>query len=161
MPKTMSWYRLVAPLSASPLDKRTRELMHHYQTSVFITLAGNRRQSIYRVSIPQLGLAHPFLLSGIRAISALHLSTLIPSRKHELRNIAVTEEDAALLAFRTTLQSPNFEDAVDACFAFTGSAVYYVMGLVDGLNTEDTVDRSRIPRKNDENPHWFQMSKTP
>lgn len=45
----------------------------------------------------QVGLAHPFLLSGIIAVSALHLATLLPHRKYELQNLAVAQEGAALL----------------------------------------------------------------
>jgi len=101
-----------------------------------------------------MSLAHPFLLSGVIAISALHLATLLPSRKYELMNLAMTRECAALPLFRESINNPN-ADSIHASFAFAGAVVYYMMALPDGLNTGREVDRCRIPNRYDRYPHWF------
>lgn len=105
--------------------------------------------------MPQMGLAHPFLLSGITAISVLHLATLLPHRKHEVQNLAEAHESAALPSFRASINNPNAE-SIHATFAYAGSVVYYIMALPEGLHAGRKVNRCMIPSKDDEYPHWFQ-----
>jgi hypothetical protein len=147
--------RLGPELSSSPFDTQTRELLHHYTTDLYISLAGNRELSVYRVAIPQLGLAYPFVLSSIIAISALHLATVQPHRKLELQNVAITQVGAALPSFRASMTSPNAE-TIHAIFAFAGSLVYYMMASPKILHTRPEVDRCRLPSRDDDHPHWFQ-----
>jgi hypothetical protein len=136
--------RLSPELSSSPFDTQTSELLHHYTTDLYIALAGNRELSVYRVAIPQLGLAYPFVLSSIIATSALHLATVQPHRKHELQNVAVTQVGTALPSFRASMTSPNAE-TIHAIFAFAGSSVYYMMASPKVLHTRPEVDRCRLP----------------
>jgi hypothetical protein len=147
--------RLSRELSGSSFDAQTSELLHHYITNLSTSLARNRAPSVWRVSMPQMGLAHPFLLSGIIAISALHLATLHPHRKHELQNLAVAQESAALPSFRASVNNPSAE-TIHATFAFAGSVVYYIMASPEVLHAGRKVDRCRIPSREDEYPHWFQ-----
>jgi hypothetical protein len=142
-------------LSSSPFDVQTTELLHHYTTIAYISLSGNRKPSVWRVAMPQMGLAHPFLLSGILAISALHLSTILPHRKQELQNFAIAQESAALPSFRESIRNPNAE-TIHAIFAFAGSVVYYIMASPEVLPAGQTVDRCRLPSRDDAHPHWFQ-----
>ncbi len=104
--------------------------------------------------MPQLGLTYPFLLSGIIAISALHLAKLLPYRKQELLNSAVAQQSAALPSFRASIAKPNAE-SIHATFAFAGSVVYYIMASPEDINGVK-MDRCRIPSKADKYPHWFQ-----
>lgn len=142
-------------LSPSPFDAKTNELLHHYTTIVHISLSGNRKPSVWRVVIPQMGLTHPFLLSGILAVSALHLSTVLPHRKHELQTLAVTQELAALPSFRRSMSSPNAE-TIHAVFAFAGSVVPYITASPEVLYAGKKVDRCRLFSRDDDHPHWFQ-----
>jgi hypothetical protein len=103
----------------------------------------------------QIGLSHPFLFSGIIAISALHLATVLPHRRHELQHLAISQESAALPSFRASVNEPNAE-SIHATFAFAGSVVYYIMALPEGPNATRKVDRCRIPSRDEEYPHWFQ-----
>jgi hypothetical protein len=150
------YFRLGRELSDSSFfNAQTDEIFDHYVNVISPSLCRDRKPSIWpiwRVSIPQLALEHPFLLSGIIAISALHLGTLLPQRKHELQNLAIEQESAALPLFRASIKSPNTQ-TLDATFTFAGTLVYYVMALPEGLRTED---RCRIPSREDKYPHWFQ-----
>jgi hypothetical protein len=148
--------KLGLELSSSPFDPQTHELLHHYITDLCIAIAGNRELSVYLVAIPQLALAYPFILSSIIAISALHLATVQPHRKRELQNVAVTQVGAALPSFRQSMTTPNAE-TIHAIFAFAGSLVYYMMASPKVLNTRHEVDRCRLPSRDDDHPHWFQM----
>jgi hypothetical protein len=145
--------RITPELSPSPFDTQTNELLHHYTSTLYLSLADNRTPTVWRVAMPQMGLAHPFLLSGIQAISALHLATLIPQRKNEFHTLALAQESAALPSFRETMRNPNPE-TINAIFAFAGSIVYYIMASPENFAGQN-VDRCRIPSKNDEHPHWF------
>ncbi|CZR70015.1 uncharacterized protein PAC_19916 [Phialocephala subalpina] len=98
---------------------------------------------------------HPFLLSGIQAISALHLSTVQPHRKQLLQTSAVALASSALPSFRTSMNHPT-PKSIHAIFAFAGSLVYYIMASPDFLQAGRKVDRCRIPSRGDDQPHWFQ-----
>jgi hypothetical protein len=103
--------------------------------------------------MPQIGLKYPFVLSGMLAISALHLSKLLPDRKQELQKAALAQENAALPLFRASFNKPD-ADSINSIFAFAGAVVYYIMALPDDAGPK--ADRCRIPSRHDEYPHWFQ-----
>jgi hypothetical protein len=140
-------------LSGLYLDAQTRELLHHYITTVSISIAGNREPKIWLVSVPQLGLEYPFVLSSMLAISALHLATLLPQRQNELQNSAIMQESAAMPSFRASFDNPDTE-SIHAIFAFAGSLVYYILALPEDAGRN--IDRCRIPSRYEEYPHWFQ-----
>lgn len=139
--------------SPFPFDSKTNELLHHYTSTLYLSLADNKTPTVWRVAMPRMGLAHPFLLHGIQAISALHLATLIPQRRNELQALAVVQETAGLPSFRETMSNPTPE-AINAVFAFAGAIVYYLMACPESF-AGHSVDKCRIPSKNDEHPHWF------
>lgn len=109
---------------------------------------------LWRVELPQLGLTHRFLLSGILSITALHLATLSPHRKNELHQFAIAEQARGLPSFRAALSKPN-SDSINAVFGFGGAIVYYIMASPENYAGQE-VDRCRIPSRNDDHPHWFQ-----
>ncbi|KUJ06426.1 uncharacterized protein LY89DRAFT_603329 [Mollisia scopiformis] len=145
---------LTPELSPSTFSPQTNELLHHYSTTLYLSLADNRTPRVWKVGMLQMGLEYPFLLSGIQAVSALHLASLLPNRKDEFYSLALSRESAALPSFRATLINPKPE-TIDAIFAFAGSIVYYVMASPEHFAGEK-IDRCRIPTKNDDHPHWFQ-----
>jgi hypothetical protein len=136
----------------SPFDAKTTELLHHYTTHVYISLSGNRNPGVWRVSMPQMALSPSFLLPGILALSALHISTLLPHRKHELQTLAIAQEGAALSSYRKFVKHPNAE-TIHSVFAFAGYMVPYILASPGG------VGRWRLPSKEDAHPHWFQSMK--
>lgn len=142
-------------LSGLSFDAQTGELLDHYTNVMSLALDRIGAPSVWRVSMLQMGLAYPFLISGIAAISALHLATLLPHRKYELQNLAVKYESAALPSFRASICNPS-ADSIHATFAFAGSVVYYIMGLPERQGNGESIDRCRIPSKDDTYPHWFQ-----
>ncbi|CZR58316.1 uncharacterized protein PAC_08208 [Phialocephala subalpina] len=145
----MSAPNLSLELSPSTFDLRTNELLHHYRTTLYASVADDCPPTVWCVAIPQLGLEHPFILSGLLAISALHLASMVPQRRQELHILAFAQQSLALPSFRSVMRSPKPEN-IPAIFIFAASIVYYVMA------SPDQVDRCRLPRRNDEHPHWFQ-----
>ena len=107
-----------------------------------------------------LGLSHPFVLSGLLSLSALHLSSRIPSRRRELLNYAISQENAALPSFRETMAN-CVPESIDAVFAFAGNAICYVMAsprdMYGGEEHQQQPDRCRLPSRDDDHAHWFIM----
>jgi hypothetical protein len=135
------------------------ELLHHYTTHVSGSLSGNRSPNLWRYELPYLALEHPFLLSGILALSALHLSIMSPHRKHQLQSLAIAKETSALPTFRQYMSIPKVEN-IHATFAFAGCVIFYMMVSPEmpyskNLGQHGMVDKYRLPTRNDKHPHWF------
>lgn len=92
-------------------------------------------------------MSHNFLLHGLLAISALHLSTLQPHRKGELTRRATLYEHLGLPSFRDFVSHDNPQN-IHAVVSFAGFVVPYVCGSRDTLT-------GRIPSLEDDHPHWF------
>jgi len=73
--------------------------------------------------MPRMAVAHPFLMHGLLAASALHLSSVIPSRSKIA--IALEEEQLALPSF-WSLPASNNPESSHAVFAFSGVVITYV-----------------------------------
>ncbi|KAH7397820.1 hypothetical protein BKA64DRAFT_753543, partial [Cadophora sp. MPI-SDFR-AT-0126] len=151
---------LIPELSPSHFTSQINELLHHYTTTLYKNLSGERSRSVWRVEMPILGISHPFVLSGLLSLSALHLSSLIPSRRRELLTYAISQEFAALPSFRATMANCT-PKSVDAVFTFAGNAICYVMAsprdMYGGDEEQQQADRCRLPSRNDDQAHWFIM----
>ncbi|KAH7245009.1 C6 zinc finger domain-containing protein [Fusarium tricinctum] len=95
-------------LSPKPLSaewNRDLELMHHYSTITCNTLALREdMRDLWRVIIPQVGYSHPFVLHGLLAISALHKSYLIPSKREIYLKVSTYYQSLGLEGFRPFLR---------------------------------------------------------
>jgi hypothetical protein len=87
-------------------------------TTVYTFTTLPARAQIYQHIVPQLAFRHPFLLSGILALSALHLSHLYPARKDQLHRDAVEYHDVALKGFKQELGSITKENC-EALYVFS------------------------------------------
>ena len=108
-----------------PLRMEELELLHHFTTETCLTLS-DREESHYlwRVVVPQIAFQHEFLMRGILAIAALHLSSLRPFMQDSYTHIAVQQQDAALRQFREVMVNPD-ESNCDAFFAMSSLIVVY------------------------------------
>ena len=82
-----------------------------------------------------------------------------PQRKHQLQSLAITKETAALPTFRQYMSIPMVEN-IHATFAFAVSVIFYLMvssemPYSENLYQHVSVDKHRLPTRNDEHPHWF------
>lgn len=101
------------------------ELLHFYTASTSLTFSNApERRHVWQYVIPRIAFSHEFLLHGLLALSALHLSRISPERKDSLRANASAHHAAALPLFRSALESINSLNC-HACSAFgTIIAVY-------------------------------------
>ncbi len=101
------------------------ELLHHFTTETCFTLS-DRAEShrIWQTTVPQEAFGRAFLMRGILAISALHLSHLRPHMQKHYTNIAAQQQDAALSGFRAIMTKMD-QTNCDAFFALSSLIVVY------------------------------------
>ena len=107
------------------------QLLHHYSVETCFTLSDrSQSQTIWQKTVPQEAFSHPFLMRGILAISALHLSHLMPEEQDHYRHIAEKHQSLALSLFRNAMQSITS----DNCTAFFASSSLIVVYAFASLN---------------------------
>ncbi|KFZ10144.1 hypothetical protein V501_05329 [Pseudogymnoascus sp. VKM F-4519 (FW-2642)] len=112
-------------LLQSQLDESDSTLLNHYITSTSLSLATDARtKTVWQVTVPHIASQFPFLLHGILACAALHLSYLDPGQGRELMIRGRVHQDQAMPLFRSAIENPN-EDNCDAVFAFSHLLVIY------------------------------------
>lgn len=146
---TIGHLTLDLQLRSSPLDTKSQEILHHYTSSASLEFGQTKNTHVWQVVIPQMAFAHDFLLHGILAISALHLSTRQTSRKTELLQSAICSENLALPAFRESLSREKSQD-IHAVFAFAGFVVPYMLAMSGSFDSPDC-----IPTLDGKHAHWF------
>lgn len=93
---------------------------------------------IWRNSVPEEALSHPFLMHGILALSALHLARTgpDPSQRAAYLNRAVAHQNQALSLFRELLSDIQDSNA-KALFAFSSIVVVYTYGFPHSPDVHD------------------------
>ncbi|PGH08681.1 hypothetical protein AJ79_05963 [Helicocarpus griseus UAMH5409] len=107
--------------ASSGLDVIDLELLHHYTTFTYKTLPSGAtpdQHELWQIQVVQLGFQHEFLLRGILAVSALHLSYLRPHRRESLALRASTHQSIAVQSFHEALNRVDTSNCV-AIFAFS------------------------------------------
>ncbi|KAK2813374.1 hypothetical protein FQN50_000689 [Emmonsiellopsis sp. PD_5] len=121
-------------VSRRPSWSRDLELMHHYTSEVFKTLSERREvQDVWRVTFPQTAYSCEFLMHGILALSALHLSFINTQSINDYIDYSTHHLHCALGTYRRTLANIRPENCI-AAFAFSSLLVPLSFGLplVDG-----------------------------
>lgn len=125
-----------------PLNLHDLELIMHWNHDTHRAFACNGRTSmVWSKIVPQEALSHPFLMHGVLALSALHLSRKDPhSSRRSMNLIAATKHHKeALGLFHKQLANPHSESA-HAMFAFDSTAVAYSFGFPLTPNNQDPID---------------------
>ena len=123
------------------LDVSDLELMFHWTSVTGPNLGDNKNgpshQDLWQIQFPRLAFKHDFLLRGILALSAMHLSYLDPNRRAEFDLKASAHQEFALAAFQETLPLVN-ESNCHALFAFSCLlvAIAFATSSRDVANTE-------------------------
>ncbi|KAF7591717.1 hypothetical protein BBP40_001161 [Aspergillus hancockii] len=107
-------------LPAPPLPLLELELLHHWHTVAGASLALNETvQDLFRVTVPGLALSHPFLMHGLLAVSALHISQKCPAeRRPKYTEVAISHNNLALSLCPSLLSNVTPENC-HALFAFS------------------------------------------
>jgi len=101
-------------------------LIYHFGASTSKSISDSHDcVPIWRDVVPALAFKHPFLLSGIFSVSALHLGLLFPSALHS--KVALHHHTTGLQSFRNHLLNITSEN-VTALFAFSCLVPVYAFG---------------------------------
>jgi hypothetical protein len=85
--------------------------MHHYTKYTAASLMDNKEMTRqWEVIIPEVALLHPFLMEGLLALSALHLTSLRPKERATWTPLALNHQNIALASFRSTIPELNEEN---------------------------------------------------
>ncbi|RAL04330.1 uncharacterized protein BO80DRAFT_347568 [Aspergillus ibericus CBS 121593] len=128
-----------APQAVPSLNITDLELMMQWCNSTYKNVSrGEKTDHIWRARTPEEALAHPFLMHGLLALSALHIAQTrrdIQQRPAYL-STAVAHQTQALALFRDLLGDINASNA-KAMFAFASVVVYYTFGLPHSPESSD------------------------
>lgn len=101
------------------------ELLHHYTTETCFTLSDrSESQVLWQKRVPQEALRHEFLMRGILAISALHLSSLRRDNQEYFKLVAEKHQNLAWTLFRNAMERINRKNC-NAFFALSSLIVVY------------------------------------
>ncbi|KAI9842063.1 MAG: hypothetical protein M1837_007488 [Sclerophora amabilis] len=101
------------------------ELMHHFSTETYLTLTNRQDlKRLWKIVVPQEAFGHEFLMRGILAISALHLSYLRPQHKETYLFTALSHQNMALKLVRSAMQEITRANC-NAVFAFSSLVVVF------------------------------------
>lgn len=116
--------RSTSPLPPSQdLNLQDLELLHQYMTSTSLATAQlPQATSQMQTTVPRLAQTHPFLMRGLLAKAAVHLSWLCPGERDRYNLLAAKHHNAALPDFRSALQHTSEENFM--------ALIVYSKGLV-------------------------------
>ena len=124
---------LIAPHQPLPLPSGVNlqdlELMHHFTTVTYTGFVDNTKlANMWQNEAPRVAIRFPFLMHGILAVSALHLSYLQPEKKKTWITKALQHETAGLPSVRSAMEQLD-EENCHALFAFSGLVVPFKQAL--------------------------------
>lgn len=105
------------------------ELMHNYNASASFTIASNPDlQTFMRVNVPQIGFSYPFLLNGVLAVSALHISKFKQGDARARYQSQAQQHYEKALRTASALLPDKDEDTCPPLYLFTTICVFFTLG---------------------------------
>jgi hypothetical protein len=113
-----------------PLNVTDLELLHHYNISTSYTLANDSGlQTCLRINVPQIGVSYPFVLHGILALAALHLSRFKQGTQ-KAHYISEAQHHCETALDEATRLMPHITSETCApLYLFTTFCLYITLGL--------------------------------
>ncbi|KAM0633653.1 hypothetical protein ACHAPW_003319 [Verticillium nonalfalfae] len=122
--------RLTGPVAApSPSpgwNSRDLELMHHFTISTCDTLTSREdMRHVWRVTVPQEGYKHSYVMHGMLAVAAVHKAQLVPGERQTYITLAAYHQSLGLEGFTPLMFDVN-RDNWKPIFSFASIVVLYV-----------------------------------
>ncbi|KAF2262174.1 hypothetical protein CC78DRAFT_569978 [Lojkania enalia] len=102
---------LTFPLPSPLFDARDIDLLQHYSIRTAFILSGSDERSIWQTHVPQEAKSHPYVMHGLLAISALHMSFIHPQDQHQCIWLALKHHEQGLASFRSSVHTITPENA--------------------------------------------------
>lgn len=126
-------------------NMRDLELLHHFTTETCFTLSNQPlSHRLWQSAVPREGFQHQFLMHGILAVAALHLSCLKPEQQEAYRRTAAQHQDLALSRFRSVVPTIT-ESNCHAIFALSSLIVVFAFAAPRARNSLAFTDDSEEP----------------
>ncbi|KAH7406917.1 hypothetical protein DE146DRAFT_630189 [Phaeosphaeria sp. MPI-PUGE-AT-0046c] len=127
---------------------RTKPVLSHFANFTVPTICSSPRSSAsWRETIPVIAAHHPYVLHGVLAVGALHLSTItnVASEKEDYQNLAATQMNMELAQYREDVQNVSTTNA-EALFAFSTMFTIFVHSTskTERLDTFKLLNRTDI-----------------
>lgn len=121
------------------------ELLHYFTTETCFTLSNQPNSNrLWQVAVPQEAFHHDFLMRGILAVAALHLSCSRPEKQEDYRRVAVQHQDLALSSFRSIMPAITQSNS-NAFFAFSSLIVVFAFAAPRASNSLAFTETSQEP----------------
>ncbi|KAI1615537.1 hypothetical protein EDD36DRAFT_191189 [Exophiala viscosa] len=105
------------------LEVQDLELLHHWTTSAYKGFGDKPGDEVpWQLEMPQIACEQPFLMRGILAMSALHLSCCRPTQKQKWLVRAVYHQNRALPSYRYIVNDFQSKMTEQNCHAVIGFA---------------------------------------
>lgn len=99
--------------------------MHHYTTAVSPTFSPRSlRQEVWATVVPEEATTHPWLMHGLLALSALHLSQFDLKNQCQYRRAAVRYQHLSIPSLRAMISNTNKQNCASVFAAATFIAVF-------------------------------------
>lgn len=145
--------RSLLALPSPELNFSDLELLHQYLT--FTCVATSQLPEVtshIQTTVPPLAQSHPFVMRGILAMGATHLSRLRPSRQAHYDLLAASNHTKALPNFRSGLRNMNSENCYPL-IVYSKSLVWCSMASDPSAASTESAKRSSTTWL----PHWFTL----
>jgi hypothetical protein len=111
------------------LRPRFTQLLHHFATETSATITQNASaRAAWCAAVPQLTSNHAFVIKGVFAITALHLSRSVTAERERslLHAIAAAQMNTGLIRYRDSVSNVTAENA-EALFLYSVTATSYTL----------------------------------
>ena len=109
------------------------ELMHHYSTSTYLTLAGHdaMMQEAWRVQVPIEAYSNPYLMHSLLALAALHRNSLPRAGESQCSlESAISHYNSALASSKPVLKNVNADNCTSLfVFSAVTAMIAYALPL--------------------------------
>ena len=149
--------RSTPPLLPSPeLNLEDLELLHQYVTSSSVATSQLPTATAQmQTTVPQLAQTQPFVMRGLLAQAAVHLSWLRPGRSAHYTSLAAKHHSVGLPAFRTALDHLDESNHL-ALIIFSKGLVWCSFAWYDSASRAEQTSSTRS-RHGDWLPPWFHL----
>lgn len=136
----------VLPSLSYPLQAQQSKLIHHYTAVAIANISSAhtpQSKSLWTAAIPRLAFASPVVFHALLAVSALHLSFLLPN-EHDLAQASLKHHTRALSLQRKALTNvtPMNAEPILAASVLLGTHAWLSSHITDA---EDGEDKYEIP----------------
>ncbi|KAK0610722.1 hypothetical protein B0T17DRAFT_500556 [Bombardia bombarda] len=117
------------------------EMLHHYTTETYKTVALGYRLNIWQVQVPKLAFSHVFLLHQLLAVSAFHLAYLHPDNRQQYSLQASHHQSLAIQGISVALQCITTEN----CHALFPAASFLFVGALAASRPDELAGSMQGP----------------